>query len=252
MRKIIITTGCIPGEPWQQVLDLSVPRFRRYADRHGYEFSAVWYGGLNVRFDHVFHHPEAFIEGVVNYEARKDFILWNRDRTVLAPNWLRYAWTIQLMETYDLVVYLDGDVVVGDFETDVASAFPDGKWMATPVNGPSPDNAGPGGPLYAVRSCEEARAFWWKLWLGQAWKRHSLWTDGVDLFDLLGYTLSEPVRKVRETEYDPFVEILPSDWMVWYNQNPMARGHFYHIGGGNANPSGKAETMRRLIVEKGL
>jgi hypothetical protein len=252
VKKILITTGCRSDEPWRQVLDISIPRFQKYAERHGYDFSSVWYGGMNVRFDHLFHHPDAFIDGVINYEVRKDFILWNRDRSVLAPNWLRYAWTIQLMETYDLVLYLDGDVVIGDFETDVASVLEDGKWMATPINGPSPDNAGPGGPICIVKTCEESKRFWWKMFLGQEWKRHPLWTDGVDLFALLGYTLSEPIHKYRETEYDQYFQVLPSEWMVWYQQNPSKVGNFYHVGGGNGNPLGKVAVMQRIIQEKGI
>jgi len=246
MKKIIITTRCLPDEPWAEVLAISEPRFSEYAERHGYDFSPVWYGGLNVRFNHVFHHPEAFIEGVINYDLRKDFILWNRDRTMLAPNWLRYAWTIQLLETYDLVVYADADLLLVDLRDDIAEGFPGDRWIANSV--PQNENGGgPSGCLYMTRKCPESISFWWKVWLGQLWKVHPMWTDGVDYMDLLGYSVLPPVRKVRSSEYDKVWWNFGECWATYWKEEKIEGVKAYHIAGGNGNPSGKAAKMREIL-----
>ena len=256
MRKVILTTGCDPSEPWTRVHALTFPRFRKYAERHGYDFVSAWYNGDNYQVDAArfpeFYSPDQFTEGARNYEVRKDFIRWSMNRRWLAPNWIRYAAIIQLLETYDVVMYLDGDVVIGDFETDAIAGVPEEKWLVAPLNGPSPDNAGPGGPLFIVKSCAEAKAFWTRVWQGRKWISHEWWTDGVDFMDALGYSIEPPIHKVRDTEYDRAFQILPSDWMVWFGANPGARGHFYHPGGGGGRADAKVGEIKRLIAEYGI
>ncbi len=246
MKKALISTSCRVDEAWTAVLDVSFPRFREYAKENGYDFIPIWYDGLSPILEHDFTHPDRFLDGVINYEQRKDFILWKLNRDLLAPNWLRYAWTVQLLEKYDVVLYLDGDVIVNT-KDDVLDAVPEDSWLACPVNGPSPDNAGPGGPMYLARSGDRSIDFWRRVWNGQLWKTHPSWTDGVDFMALLGYSISEPVHKIRDSEYDFFT--IPHEWMVWRGQGQVEKGKMYHIGGGNGDPIGKAALMRRIVVE---
>lgn len=251
MRKIIITSGFDPRETeWKAVLDLTWPRFQRYADCHGYDFRPVWYEDIDQRMFPEFKNPGPFIGDAARRGSRLDFILWKYDRSMLAPNWLRYAAVLQLLDEYELIVYLDGDVLIAGMETDLAAGIPTEKWLASAICGPSPDNAGPGGPLFVTRSCEAAWSFWLKVWQGKKWITHPEWTDGVDFMDLLGYTVEPPVHKVRASEYDSAFYELPREWVAW-GRNP-APAKAYHMGGGNAEPAGKAGDIARLIRERGL
>ncbi len=244
MTKVLLTTGCDPAEPWAEVLALTHPRMRNYATRHGYDFVPAWYRHVIDRAEE-FMHPDAFVEDAINYDLRADFIRWRMDRSRLAPNWIRYAVAEQMLrQGIDLVVYVDGDVVVLDPSDDIADAIPSDRWLASPISGPSRDNAGPGGPLWAVRRCPEALAFLESNWAGGIWKSHPAWTDGVDFMAMLGYSVWPTVRKVGPSPYDAGFCELGHRWMGWY---PDMGGRFLHIGGGNANPAGKADLIRRIV-----
>ena len=120
MRKILITTGCDPREPWKAVLDLTVPRMEKYASLHGYDFKALWYHDVEHRYAE-FHNPEPYVHGAAAYEVRKDFINWSVDRGMLAPNWIRYAAVLMLLEEYDVIVQmgtLPGDAVGNSLDLD--------------------------------------------------------------------------------------------------------------------------------------
>jgi hypothetical protein len=250
MRKCIITTGCDPSEPWTAVHALTFPRFRRYSEAHGYDFKPIWYGDIDPNVFPEFRAPETFIAGAVNYEVRKDFIRWRMDRILLAPNWLRYAAIIQMLDgEYDVVVYMDSDLVIEDFSVDLLDEVPADRWLACPLNGPSSDNAGPGGPLVATRSCSESRAFWKSVWFGRKWIEHPWWTDGVDFMDLLGFTVSPPIRKERATEYDSIVHYLPFGTVHWFKEPDSTRARFYHpTGSGSGAPERKVEQISRLLA----
>ena len=249
MKKIIITTGAGPGESdWEELLSITSPRMEVYADRHGYDFKEFWYTDLDDAWGWVFSHPDGFVEGAVNYDVRKDFIRWKVDRSLLAPCWLRYAAIMQLMEDYDVVVYLDGDVVVCDFSEDFLSAMPEDKWLGSPISGPSADNAGPGGPMIITRSNAQAKAFWRRVWDGRLWIPNPLWTDGVDFMAELGYTTSAPVHKVVATVYDPHFYEVPRNWLAWHPE----RGRMVHAAGGSGNVGAKMQIIRQIIQEEGV
>jgi hypothetical protein len=249
MRKCIITTGCDPREPWTAVHALTFPRFKKYGELHGYDFKPIWYQDIHHDVFKEFYNPGPFVDGAVNYGVRQDFIRWKMNRNVLAPNWLRYAAIMQMLDGYyDLVVYFDGDLVVGDFSTDFMAEVPADKWLACPLNGPSPDNAGPGGPLLATRSCPASLDFWRRVWFARKWITHEWWTDGVDFMDLLGFTITPPIHKERVSEYDPFVHYFPMGMVDWFDTafNPGAK--FYHpTGGGSGAPERKVGQIENMI-----
>jgi hypothetical protein len=249
MRKCIITTGCDPSEPWVALHELTFPRFKKYAERYGYDFKPIWYQNINHDVFREFYNPGTFVEGAVNYEARQDFIRWRMNRNVLAPNWLRYAAIIQMLDgEYDEVVYVDGDLVIADFENDFMAGVPEEKWLACPLNGPSPDNAGPGGPLLVTRSCAASLEFWRRVWFSKRWITHQWWTDGVDFMDLLGYTVEPPIHKHRATEYDGAIHYFPFDMVNWFDESVSIRAKFYHpTGGGSGNPARKIGQIERLV-----
>jgi hypothetical protein len=245
VRKIIFTTGCASGEDWERVLELTTPRFRAYASIHGYEFRTVWYGDIDPVCWPEFDDPVRFSAGAVNVDSRRDFIFWKGNRAKLAPNWLRYAKTLDFLVEYDLVMYLDADVVIRDMARDIAHDVPEHCWLAAPINGPSPDNAGPGGPLYIAR--RGSREFWKRVWLGQAWKGHPSWTDGVDFMQLLGYTITEPVHKQFPSEYDSRFHEVGKEWLSWW---PL-KARFVHVagGGGGGNVGWKLPLIQTAVLE---
>ena len=249
MKKVLITTGCDPREPWQAVNDLTFPRMAKYAGLHGYDFKALWYHDVELQFPE-FHKPLSFTAGAVNYEVRKDFINWSVDRGMLAPNWIRYAAVIKLFAEYDVIVYMDSDLVIADYSKDVIEDMPADKWLGASICGPSPDNAGPGGPLFITRRCGEAYGFWIRVWEGKKWITHPTWTDGVDFMDLLGYTIMPPVHRERATEYDAAFYQLPPDWIAW-GAHPEQVARFYHISAGASGDAvGKLPNIQRIIAER--
>jgi hypothetical protein len=248
MRKILITTGCDPREPWKAVLDLTVPRMEKYASLHGYDFKALWYHDVEHRYAE-FHNPEPYVHGAAAYEVRKDFINWSVDRGMLAPNWIRYAAVLMLLEEYDVIVYMDGDLVIANFEKDVIADMPPEKWLGASICGPSPDNAGPGGPLFITRSCPASKNFWLRVWEGKKWLAHPNWTDGVDFMDLLGYSIMPPVHRVRTTEYDSAFYQLPPDWIAW-GAHPEETARFYHISAGLSGDAERKLTYIKAIIEE--
>jgi hypothetical protein len=247
MKRIIVTNGCHPDEPWKAVCDISHPRFKQYADRHGYDFMPMWYDGLkgDPRFVD-FWNPAHFAAGAIEYARRRGFIHWVRDESLLAPNWLRYAWTLKLLDTYDLVVYVDSDIAIVDPSSDIAEGFPDDKWLAGPVV-QNENGGGPGGAVYMTRGGPEARAFWQKMWEGQLWKLHPMWTDGVDFMAALGYSVMPPVRKVQESPYDVAFWRMPDAWATYWTGEMVPGVKAYHIAGGNWNPGGKAATLGEIF-----
>jgi hypothetical protein len=247
LRKIIITTGCGPEEKeWQEVCDISVPRFKRYAREQGYDFKAVWYDDINRERFPEFWNAKQFIGNADLQPWRKDWILWKGNRSMLSPNWIRYAACMQLLREYDLVVYFDVDTVIADFDSDVAEGFPYSKWLAGPVNGPDPMSAGPGGALWMTRSCSESKEFWQLFWEGKRWTHHPLWTDGIDFMSMLGYSTIPPIRKVRHTRYDRAWYTIPAEWNVYFREHPEQVGKCYHVAGGLA-PLDKVTAMQSLI-----
>jgi len=252
MKKIIMTTGVGPKEElWQKVLDISGPRFQRYADRHGYDFKAVWYDDISRQRFPEFWNAERFIGKATEQPHRRDWIRWTGDRRMLAPNWLRYAAVQQLMNEYALIVYFDVDCIIADFETDIAEGFPYDKWIAGPINGPNPDDGAPGGAVWLTRTCEQSKQFWRRVWEGKRWTYHPLWTDGVDFVHLLGYTTMPPIRKVRRTEYDHAWHTISSEWSVYFREHPDIVGKCYHVAGG-LDPNLKRIIMEDCIRVKGL
>lgn len=250
MKKLLLTTACDPKEPWAEVLAQTHPRMLRYAARHGYDFLAAWYP--DVADYPAFAYPDTFVAGAVNYDLRADFIRWKLNRAWLAPNWIRYAATLKALSTYDAVVYLDGDVLIAYFDRDVLDEVPADKWLAASICGPSPDNAGPGGPMFATRSCLESVAFWAQVWIGRKWIAHPWWTDGVDFMDLLGYSIMPPVHKERETEYDASFHRIPDGWIGW-GAEPARGARFLHVSEGDSgNAGGKLANIQRIIAERGL
>jgi len=252
MRKVLITTGAGQHEnEWAQVLDISGPRFKKYAEAHGYDYREIWYDDINaVRFPE-FWNPSSFIGKADLQPWRRDWILWKQNRTMLAPNWLRYAACMQLLGEYGLVLYFDVDTVIADFEHDIADEFPYDMWLAGPVNGPDPTSAGPGGALWMTRACEDSRRFWDAFWHGKLWTHHPLWTDGIDFMAMLGYTTIPQIRKKKRTQYDKGWHTIDPSWNVYPREHPEQRGKCYHIAGGLA-PQEKVAAMLRLIKEKGI
>jgi hypothetical protein len=252
MKKLLFTSACDPRETeWQRVLELTTPRMKRYAERHGYDFRMAWYGDIDHQRFPEFKNPGPFIGDAAGRGDRLNFILWKYDRSMLAPNWLRYAVTMQALDEYDLVMYMDGDLLIGDMETDIFQGWQEGTWIASAISGPNPPHdAGPGGPLYLTRGCPEAKAFWLKVWQGRKWITHPEWTDGVDVMDMLGYSITSPVHKIRATEYDSAFAEIPRDWVVWGREPGPGKG--FHMGGGNADPASKAGAIARIIKERGL
>ena len=245
---MLFTTGAC-GEPdWEAVLSLTAPRMQDYADAHGYEFKQLWYDDLKPEWLTLFHDPEPFLGGAINQEVRAPFLRWKSDPHFLAPCWLRYAYILQLLdEGYDVIAYLDADVAVLDKSEDFLSLIPSTRWLATPISGPSTDNAGPGGAMMVTRNTDMSRLFWRLVWQGQLWKSHPEWTDGVDFMAMLGYTITAPVHKILTTAYDPFFCEIRNDWFTWY----PGKARMIHAAGegGSGNTAWKIGVLHQIIAE---
>ena len=252
MKKLIFTTGCGPEEnEWRNVLNISEPRFQKYADYNGYDFKTIWYEDIDRKRFPEFWDASLFTRGAAEQPNRRDWIRWIGDRSMLAPNWLRYAAVQQFMSDYSLIVYFDVDCVIDVKAPDIAESFPYDKWLAGVVNGPNADDAAPGGAVWLTRTCSESKEFWLRVWEGKKWISHPLWTDGVDFVNLLGYTTMPPIYKVRHTEYDHAWHTIPSEWSVYFHEHPDLNGYCYHVAGG-LSPELKRQVMLDCVRIKGI
>jgi galactosyl transferase GMA12/MNN10 family len=165
-RRVLCSIGFGPQE---RLLTLSRPTFERYARRHGYD--------LDVRTEPL-----------------------QRERP---GQWNKILLLRELVDRYDLVVWVDADAVIVDTGKDIADELEDGRFLYLVehcYDGLRVPNTG----VLMLRSGPEAAALLDELWNDTDFAEHR-WHEQAALMLRLGYVESLPTRpselRTRKTKF---------------------------------------------------
>lgn len=161
MTRALLSYGVGPHE---ELLDIALPSFRRFADRHGYD---LLLGNDLCR------------------------LLLNSRHTDRPPSW----WKVPLLETalfdYDEVLWVGADLVIVDTSEDVD--VPSDAWQAL-VEHQTPDGNVPGADFWLVR--KPMIAVLKQMWGMTHHITHGWWEQAA-LAELMGYDLQQRPLAVR-------------------------------------------------------
>jgi hypothetical protein len=149
----------------RRLLELSLPGFSDYADRHGYELRA--------------YSPRLLMR---------------------PPSWLKVAALLDALAEHEEALWLDCDVVIVDGDPDIADELDAGDVQAL-VRHHTPDGEVPNCGVWYVR--EAMRPTLVRLWHFDRYTDHPWWEQAA-MLDLLGYRhRSRPVELEAPTDlYD--------------------------------------------------
>jgi nucleotide-diphospho-sugar transferase len=159
----------------RKLLRLASVTFRRYAKRHDYVLDL---------------HEEVI----------------DRDRP---PAWSKVALIRRLLDQYELVLWLDADIVVVRSDRDIADELPADRFMAM-VEHTVAGRANPNTGVMVIRASDEARRFFAEVWEQTQYLNHRWWEQAA-VMDLLGYD-PETGERVRESKWHDRIHWLAKEW----------------------------------------
>ena len=174
------------------------PELSAYADRHGYD---------------------VVIGGAFEAAGRP-------------PAWGKVQILLRLLDTFDLVVWLDADTLIINRGVDIATVLPGDAWQGfsvVPCNGDEGDSPCMG--VWALRRSDDARRFLQAVWEQEDLIRHPWWEQAA-VMRLTGWTLDLPLRKTRDSEWDSGTYDLGPEWdrMTMYPDG-WSPGYVRHYAG---------------------
>lgn len=187
-RKVLATIG---SGPMADVLAVSGPTMRDYADRHGY----------------------AFVAG-------------DGDSAGRPPAWGKVLLIRRLLDEYETVLWIDADAIVLDSGQDIADELGRDDFQALVSHDLPGDWAGyygnpgeemPNSGVWLLRGTR-ARDFIDAVWDSSEFIDHEWWENGA-VMHLLGFDM-HPCKRARETEW--------SDGTVWLE--PTWNSHTMYTG----------------------
>jgi hypothetical protein len=188
--RVITSLGAGPHEP---LLRLACRTIGPYARRHGYDLEL---------------HTQP------------------TDRTRPAP-WSKIRILRELVERYDLVVWLDADLVIVDARVDLASELTEGRFLYLVEhshNGWHMPNTG----VMLLRSGTDAAKFLDDVWALDRYTHHQWWENAA-VCELLGYRL-DPPGPVRKTPLLERTKFMSPRWN-WIVDAPVRRARIRHFPG---------------------
>jgi glycosyl transferase family (putative galactosyltransferase) len=182
VRRALCSIGAGPHE---QLLAVSEPTFRAYADRHGYEL-------------------------VTSTEADP----------ARPPAWAKVAMLREVLEEFDLAVWIDADAVIVDGRDDIAADLEPGQQLGLVRHGDVPNTG-----VMVWRAGDFARALLGEMWGAKRRIDHPWWENAA-LLDALGYdvpsfsrlerVLRRRPRAPRPSRFSAGVQFLPPEWNWTY------------------------------------
>lgn len=179
--------------PHLELLELSEPTFRAYADAHGYELVVA--------------------------------------RELVAPerpaSWSKVKMVQALMARHDFVLWVDADAMIVDFTRDMVDSCPrDGHLFV--VEHHYDDQRIPNMGVFAARSTRQASDFLDLVWAQERYIDHDWWENAATL-DLLGYRLW-PCGPERPSPYSDLVRFIGNEWNS-ITQDPSQHPVIKHYAG---------------------
>jgi len=214
MRKAFCTFGV---GPYAEVLDVARPTFEKYCDLHGYQY-----------FE---QYPR---------------IMGKLERP---PAWGKVYMMMELLEDYDVVLWIDCDVLILKFDIDIDDCVPLEDIQAI-VKHQSGEAQIPSTGFWYAR--HEMIPYLEKIWSMEKFIHHQWWEQGA-FQNLLGYDqdlaylLARP-RRVRETELYHKTYILSEEWNSVDNENLNSEARVMHFPSHDAHL--RANLMRKWLAHE--
>jgi hypothetical protein len=188
MRKVLATIGTGPMGP---VLDIALPTFRLYAERHGY-----------------------------------DLVVGTGDADGRAPSWAKVPLLQRLLATYDETLWIDSDILILDPSADIADDVPADAFQGMVEQVVSAEERAISAGVWFLRSGDRSRAFLDAVWNHDAQGEPGMW-ENLQVLDLLGYTTFRPYWPTRQTDWLEGTALIDPTWNA---VGEGAEGRFRHYG----------------------
>ena len=172
MRKAIVSMGI---GPQARLLRLMTATVVPYASRHEYDLH--------------------LLAGVLDRER--------------PPSWSRIKAFQRLQAEYDVLVWLDADLMVVDGRVDIASELEPGRFLYL-VEHRTREGQVPNAGVMMVRTGDECAQFLEEVWAQEDLVDHPWW-ESAAIARLLGYEL-DPARPVTETPWRARTKLLSGRW----------------------------------------
>ena len=192
-RKAIATFGTGPS---RQTLEIALPTFLDYSERHGYEL-----------------------------------IIGDGDSAGRPVPWGKVPLLKRLLDVYDLVLWLDADTIILDGNVDIASVIPEDAYQAFTVCDAGERGMTPCTGVWVLRAGERTADFLSAVWDQVDLIEHPQWEQAA-VARLTGWTYDWPLKKVGPTEWEPGTHLLGEEWdMLPMFPVGYAPGFIRHYGG---------------------
>lgn len=171
-ERVIASLG---AGPQRQLLAIASKTIEPYARRHGYDLQL---------------HTEI------------------ADATRPAP-WSKIRVLRDLIDRYELVLWLDADLVIVDGSVDIASELEDASFLYL-VEHRAKGERRPNTGVMLLRAGDEAARFLDEVWALDRYVNHRWWENAA-VCELLGYQL-EPAQPIRETPLRAKTKFISPRW----------------------------------------
>jgi hypothetical protein len=172
VRKALVSIG---AGPQARLLRLARSTFVPYARRHGYDL-------------HLFDEP--------------------LDGSRPAP-WSKIVALEGLQNNYDVLLWLDADLMIVDGREDIAGELEDGRFLCL-VEHSTKEGRMPNSGVMLLRTGEDCRGFLSAVWAQQDVIEHSWWENAA-ISRLLGYEL-DPPRPFANTAWLERTKFISGRW----------------------------------------
>ena len=205
MRKVLATIGTGPMGP---ILDIALPTFRMYAERHGY-----------------------------------DLVVGTGDADGRAASWAKVPLLQRLLATYDAALWIDSDILVLDPSADLAEVVPTEDFQGVVEQVVSANERAINTGVWFLRSGDRSRAFLDAVWNHDAEGEPGMW-ENLQVLDLLGYTTVRPYWPTRQTDWLRGTALIDPTWNAI---GVGAKGRFRHYSA-MSNEQRRRLMKRDLLV----
>ena len=137
------------------------------------------------------------------------FLQLEVDAPIRPVPWAKVPLILELLERYDLVVWLDADAIVVDHSLDIATEARPGRWMYL-TRMKTGEGLVPNTGVWMVTRCAKAKEFLRRVDAHIAFENHKWWENAA-VIDLLGYQF-DPVRPGLENPFTSGVRYLDHSW----------------------------------------
>jgi len=224
--------------PWRRVrFDGRTESLRSIHRRNGRHFRSKWHGVATPRkaLVSIGTGPQRKLLALSRrtfepYAARHGYELVLRSEPIDAtrpPAWSKVRLLRELALHYDVLVWLDCDLMIVDGRADIAAELGDEHLLCL-VEHELGDGRMPNSGVMVLRGGERAAAFLDEVWAQEQFSEHRWWENAA-ICHLLGYEL-DPPRPVRETPLLRATKLLSPRWNA-IRDAPVRRARIRHYPG---------------------